>query len=148
MNEEHDDKLTELGRRVAGGDYVVDPRVVAEAMLRAPGIAQLLGRDIFRDSPESGTSREDAAPGDVVVHDLPLGEGTTGDIAARDGAPEPQDECSYPASPPSPEASVKVSLGVPEVTCPTQLTVSGSDSPASVLSIARRSSENAQIQSS
>lgn len=127
MNDEHDEKLKELGERIARGEYEIDPRAVADAMLRRPGLAQIIG----------------AAPFQVVVR----APDELRELARRDEAEAAQDKCSYPASSTPPE-SVNVSLGGPESTCPTHVIITGSRSEASAASIIDTSSAAAQTQSS
>jgi hypothetical protein len=61
----------ELVRRVRSGDYVVDPRAVAEAILRRGGLDATPRSDVFEapqpDRPRPGPEQLEPLPGD----DLP-----------------------------------------------------------------------------
>lgn len=128
MNDEHDEKLESITERIARGEYEVDAKAVAEAMLRRPGLAQMIG----------------AAPFRVVVR----GADEIEELARREETEAAQDKCSYPTSSASPPGPVSISLGAPESTRPTQVIVTGSGSEASALPIAGSSSAAAHTQSS
>lgn len=127
METEPDKKLSDLKERLDAGEYAVDPRAVAEAILRRSRDAALLRADLARaNSLELTAGLSTACP-----------EGAGG---------SPQTVCSNPAS--RPVASRKLTPAFPWITRPIQVIRSAASARVTAASTSLRALGDAHMHSS